>query len=292
VKDGPQADVIGFLDADHILDQGSFDELVRAFGQAMPPDAVQGICAASNRDPNALARLLEVERRWLELTELLAGPRLGEVCHFGGGQGFFRHHVLEDPGIQIDEAMILDDIDLSCRMALAGYRVVFDPFVRTTSSQPEPVAGFLDQRTRWTRGWVQLMRKHASASFRLKRTPLSVRLSLLGLLLTPYALAWSAVGVLAGVAALTGVAPACPTWLALAGILWPVAMVPGPYIAGAGPGRVLDFPLVAVGVPLLAYAYFWLCAVAVVDAVLIRRPIRYAKTLKPADGVTCGPMPH
>jgi cellulose synthase/poly-beta-1,6-N-acetylglucosamine synthase-like glycosyltransferase len=279
----PRTDVVGFLDADHILDQQSMDELVRQFGAADPPAALQGVCATLNERPNALARLLTIEREWLEIVELRINPLVGGIGLFGGGQGFFRRSLFDDPRLRIDDSMVLDDIDLSARLALEGHAVTFSPRVETRSYEPESLREFLDQRSRWGRGWVQLAPRYVLAALRWRGVPLAVRMDLLRVVLTPFAAAWLCVGFAAGLVALCSPAHAqAPVWLGLVGLGWPFALGFGPYLAGARSARLRDLPLSLIGVPFLFYTYCALIAASLVDAFLLRRPVRYAKTEKRA----------
>jgi cellulose synthase/poly-beta-1,6-N-acetylglucosamine synthase-like glycosyltransferase len=283
LKHAPPSDFVGFLDADHTLDQASLDELGRTFGGAYAPVAVQGVCATSNESPTPLARLLTVERRWLEKVELRANPRLGGMSQFGGGQGFFRRSLFEEPGLRIDDSMILDDTDLSIQMALRGHRVAFNPRIETRSRTPETVVEFLDQRLRWARGWVQFARKYLLEPLRRPGVPLPLRMDLLRLAMTPFAGALLFLGFAAALVGLTVSWGLLATaYAALAGLFWPLLVGFCPFLAGAWPDRARDAPLVLVGIPLLHYCYALVLAVAVVDALVLRRPVRYAKTAKPA----------
>ena len=276
----PPCNVVGFLDADHVLDQDSFNELVRVFGSAQPPEAVQGVCAASNGSANVLTRLLAIERQWLEPIELQVNPKLGGMTHFGGGQGFFKRALFDDTRLAVDDSMILDDTDLSCRFPLSGHRVAFNPRVATRSRLPETPGEFLDQRTRWGRGWVQISAKHFAVPFRARRLPVALRLDLLRMVLMPVAGVWLYLTFAAALAALF--IGQNPSWLALAGLAWPFTLGPGPYLAGVAPLHPRDVLLVLVGIPLLWYVYSWLMVASVVDACILLRKARYAKTAKPA----------
>jgi cellulose synthase/poly-beta-1,6-N-acetylglucosamine synthase-like glycosyltransferase len=277
----PECDVVGFLDADHEMDQASFDELVRVFGQDEPPPAIQGVCDTTGGEGNPLVRLLTVERSWLESLEVEVNPRLGGVSLFGGGQGFFQRGLLMQEGHQIDESMILDDIDLCCRLAVEGYRIRFDRALATWSTQPETLAEFVDQRFRWARGWVQLAGKYLWRLVSGRGIRFGARMDLLRLLLMPYAAGFLffGFGVGAGLLATTA-SHTLPVWLTSFGMLWPVLVCFHPLLAGRGGIRLRDVPLLIVGVPLLFYVYTGLCAVSVVDAWLLRRPLSYAKTAK------------
>jgi cellulose synthase/poly-beta-1,6-N-acetylglucosamine synthase-like glycosyltransferase len=271
---------MGFLDADHVLGQRSLDELVRLFGQETPPLAVQGRCETLNRRANPLVCLLSAERRWLERVELLAGPRLGGICQFGGGQGFFRAGFLKETESPIDETMILDDTDLSVRMALNGHRIRFSPYISTRSLQPETLSEFLDQRFRWARGWLQLARKHFLAPLRRGRMGLATRLDLVRLITTPFAGLALWLGFLAAAVGLTLESQPASQPLVWACLLWPLLLGLGPLLSGALPRRPADVPLVLLGIPLLTWFYAWVCAASVVDVFVLRRAPGYAKTVK------------
>jgi len=281
LEHAPPTDVVGFLDADHVLEQGALDELVRVFGQADPPAAVQGVCATVETCDTPLARLLTIEREWLERVELQANARVGGICVFGGGQGFFVRSLFDEGRFAIDESMILDDIDVSCQMALAGTRVAFNPEIVTKSRQPETVTRFLDQRLRWARGWLQLAARYAWAPVRARGVPLGLRADLARILVTPFAGALIYLGFGAALVSLAICGPHRPAlWLALAALLWPFLLASQPFLSGVRLGRGADIALAVIGIPLLMYAYGWVMGASLADAYILRRPIRYAKTIK------------
>ncbi len=276
----PELELVGFLDADHVLEQDSFDEMVRGLASGDGPPALQGRCATIP-DGNLLSRVLTVERAWMERVELDVTPRLGGLCLFGGGQGFFRREVLEETGLRIDESMILDDIDLSIEMALRGYRVRYDPGIVTHSTQPGTFGEFLDQRSRWIRGWIQLLSKFWAAPLRRRAAPLRLRADLVRLLLTPFGGVLLFLGFGSGLASLVAGGGTVPPWLAAAGVLWPFSMGLGPYLAGSERIRPRTLLPTLVGLPLLLYAYCALAAASIVEGWILRMPVRYAKTNKP-----------
>ena len=275
----PACEVVGFLDADHVLGQDTLNELSGAFGADGGPEAVQGVCMTAQERPNWLARLLTAERQWLERVELQANTRLGGFCNLGGGQGFLRRSILDDPELRIDEAMLLDDTDLSCRLALKGHKVVFNPRVSTYSRVPESLTEFLDQRYRWSRGYVQLLTRHIGSPFRRAPVSLALRADLMRFMLTPPGLTALYLGFPAGIAALV-TAQGAPLWQVLACLLWPFLLGPGPYLAGVRT-RWGDVPLLLAGIPALIYLYCSFSVAGMVDQFVLRRPAQYAKTAKP-----------
>jgi cellulose synthase/poly-beta-1,6-N-acetylglucosamine synthase-like glycosyltransferase len=281
LRHAPPSDVVGFLDADHILDQDSLDETGRLFGRDGAPEAVQGVCATVESSDTALARLLTTEREWLERVELQANPRLGGICVFGGGQGFFVRRLLDKGTYAIDASMILDDIDLSCQLAVNGVRVAFDPHITTRSRQPETVSRFLDQRLRWARGWFQLAVRYICAPFRARSIPLALRADLLRLAMIPFAGAFMYFSFGAAIVALAMSGSHRPDiWMPLWVLFWPLLLSPMPYLAGVRPRGPGDVVLTALGIPVLTYVYGWAMGVSLADAYVLRRPARYAKTAK------------
>jgi cellulose synthase/poly-beta-1,6-N-acetylglucosamine synthase-like glycosyltransferase len=273
--------VIGFVDADHVMYQNSLDELVRAFGQENPPAVLQGVCGSLNEFRNPLTRLLSIERRWMEAIELDAAARWGGVNYFGGGQGFFQSALLKDRRFQIDEDMILDDIDLSLRLILHRVKIVFHPGVETKSLQPESVSEFIDQRFRWARGWVQVVRKYFFAAFRRLDLPLALRADLLRFVLLPFsgAVVYAAFAAAAGAAA-TGRYSGLPPWAIIGSLFWPCLLGFSPYLANMCRRRPKELAVTVLGIPLLFYAYASLCTASLVDAYVLRRKARYSKTIK------------
>jgi len=134
--------------------------------------------------------------------------------------------------------MILDDIDLSCRLALDGKAIVFNQKIVTKSRQPETLSQFLDQRLRWGRGWVQLAGKYVVGALRPCKASLAARADVVRLTLTPFAGAWLCLSFVAALGELAaGGLHRNPGWLVLGALLWPFLLVPGPYLAGVGRRR-------------------------------------------------------
>jgi cellulose synthase/poly-beta-1,6-N-acetylglucosamine synthase-like glycosyltransferase len=278
LQHAPDSDVVGFLDADHVLSQESMDALARAFGQAEPPEAIQGVCATADESSGLLPTVLTIERRWLEVTELKVTPRIGGVGLFGGGQGFLRRSLFDDPQVAIDDDMVLDDIDLSISLAMRGHRITFDPAVSTASAQPATVSELLDQRSRWIRGWAQMLSKHWRTAVGRGGARLGLRADLLRLMLTPFAGAWLWLGFGVALGALAAGSAALP--LALSGLLWPLPTGLGPFLAAGCVRRASEAPVALLGMPLLFAMHCALAAGSVVDGCILRRPVSYAKTEK------------
>ncbi len=277
----PPADVVGFLDADHVIDEQSLRVLAQVFSQTPPPVAVQGTCLALNESQNLLTQLLSVERRWLEVVELGVNPRFGGISFYGGGQGFFTGSLFKDSRFAIDDSMVLDDIDLSYRLFSKGIRVEFQPQIATRSFQPKRFSQFIDQRLRWARGWLQVSHKYLAQALSTRGEPLKKRWALLSFLIIPYVAAYLffAFGACSALLIL-GEVPHMPLWVILPTLLWPLLLGLLPFVSGVTKTRTKHILLIVPGIALLALAHCSFFAVSILDKYILRRQPRYSKTSK------------
>ncbi|KPL01445.1 MAG: hypothetical protein AMK75_04900 [Planctomycetes bacterium SM23_65] len=277
----PECDLVGFLDADYTLDQTSFDRLLALMGREDSPMVLQGGCEAINETSGSLPRLLSLERRWVEQMELEANPRLGGMCYFGVGQGFFQRRLFDDPRFVIDESALVDDIELSCRLALAGHKVAYEPSVVSRCLEVTSLRGYLAQRYRWLRGWLQISRKYLGRCLRTRGLSRALRADLLRFCMKPYRVgavfitlpAFIVLSVVGSFDAMT---------LALLIVVLGMSLIAGvlPLITGACPLRPREIFLSLLGMSLLLFSYSALFSVAMVEEYVLRAPRQYAKTDK------------
>jgi biofilm PGA synthesis N-glycosyltransferase PgaC len=109
-----------------------------------------------------------------------------------------------------------DDIDITWRVQLAGWRAVYAPSVIVWILMPETLSGLWKQRLRWAEGGVQMMLDYAGPMLSGRMLSLlPVYINYLLSVLWSYAML---VGVLAGTAYLLGFRPA--------GLISGVSLVP------------------------------------------------------------------
>ena len=279
-----QGDVVGFLDADHYLCEKSVRRLQDRFSVDIPPAAVQGISCAANGDATSLARLLSIEQSWVEKMELNANPSLGGISLLGGGQGFILRRVLQDPRVRINPRMVLDDIDLSVSLIRAGHQIVFDPEIKTISFQPQNLSELLDQRIRWTAGWLQLSQRRFCSALAKPPLPILLRADLIRHLCVPYAGVLVYIGFAAAIScAFAGPSQGPNTTLLLVTLLWPLCIGVLPLVAGTLPWRRKSIWISFFGLPMLFGLYAMLFTAACIMAVIFRRQPRYTKVAKYHD---------
>lgn len=90
-----------------------------------------------------------------QMFEQTARERLGLPAIFHGTAGIWRGRALAEAGGWncISE---VEDVEITIRATLAGWRIVYLDHFRLLSELPETVNGFLRQQMRWKRGWTRV----------------------------------------------------------------------------------------------------------------------------------------
>ncbi len=111
--------------------------------------------------------------------EHIARNRSGLLMNFNGTAGVWRKSAIEDAGgWQYDT--VAEDMDLSYRAQLAGWKALYLPDVVAPAELPPQVAAFKRQQYRWAKGATQNLRKLAYPIITSKR--LNIFQKVMGLL--------------------------------------------------------------------------------------------------------------
>ena len=110
-----------------------------------------------NRDESLLTRaqaaMLDshflVEHPWRAAT--------GRFLNFNGSAGVWRRECIERSG-GWSQATLTEDLDLSYRAQLAGWKVAFAPDVIVPGELPDDMSAFRSQQHRWAKGAIQTAR--------------------------------------------------------------------------------------------------------------------------------------
>ena len=130
----------------------------------MPHFAAPGVGLAQarwghlNRDANALTRAQAV---MLDAHLLIEHPwrqRTGRFFNFNGTAGIWRRAAIAAAGGWSHDTLT-EDLDLSYRAQLAGWRFVFDPTMVVPAELPAEMSAFRSQQYRWAKGALQTARK-------------------------------------------------------------------------------------------------------------------------------------
>jgi len=90
--------------------------------------------------------------------EHIARNRAGLLMNFNGTGGVWRRRAIEEAGGWQHDT-IAEDLDLSYRAQLAGWKVLYLPDVVAPAELPPLVAAFRQQQYRWAKGATQVLRK-------------------------------------------------------------------------------------------------------------------------------------
>ena len=111
-----------------------------------------------NREHSLLTRIQSIFLDGHFVVEHTARSRSGRFFNFNGTGGMWRKQaIVEAGGWQHDT--LTEDLDLSYRAQIAGWRFVFLSHVEVPGEIPVEINGFKSQQHRWTKGAVQVAKK-------------------------------------------------------------------------------------------------------------------------------------
>ena len=160
--------LVAIFDADFVPPP---DFLKRAVGWFADPRvaAVQGRWTHLNRDWSRLTRAQALAIDGHFGVEQSARCWAGWLMNFNGTAGIWRRDAIEDVGGWSDDTLT-EDLDLSYRAQLRGWRLVYDPDLVCPSELPTDLAAFKAQQRRWATGTIQTARKLLPAVWRAPLT--------------------------------------------------------------------------------------------------------------------------
>lgn len=129
-----------------------------------------------NPTQNALTRAQAIAIDGHHIIEQTVRSASGLCLNFNGSAGVWRRACIDGAGgWQADT--LAEDLDLSYRAQIAGWRIVYLPEVIVPAEVPPRIADFKRQQARWAKGSVQALLKLAGP---IGRSPLTLRQRLLG----------------------------------------------------------------------------------------------------------------
>jgi len=158
-----RGDFIAIFDADFVPPADFLQATLRYFA----PDVavVQARWGHLNRRYSALtiAQSLGIDGHFA--VEQTARARGGLFLNFNGTAGVWRKTAIQDAGGWAQDTLT-EDLDLSYRAQLRGWRIVYRPEIVCPAELPILVAGFKSQQRRWAKGSIQTARKLLPALWR------------------------------------------------------------------------------------------------------------------------------
>ncbi len=150
-------ELVAIFDADFLPEP---DFLRRAVPHFADPGVgmVQAAWGHLNRERSLLTAVQALLLDGHFQVEHAARHQSGLFFNFNGTAGLFRRRTIEDAGGWQHDTLT-EDLDLSYRAQLRGWRFVFLPDLVVPSQLPADIAAWKGQQNRWTRGSAQTLRK-------------------------------------------------------------------------------------------------------------------------------------
>lgn len=169
---GARGEFIAVLDADFVPPPDFLRRLVPELAGDPQLAFVQGRWAFLNEDRNLLTRVQALILYGLMLVEQAYLSAHGRPVQFNGSGGVWARRALLAAGGWVgagvaaagevkarpSAASVTEDLDLSYRVHLLGYRSRHLPEVAVPTELPETMAAFRSQQQRWVRGGAQVLR--------------------------------------------------------------------------------------------------------------------------------------
>jgi cellulose synthase/poly-beta-1,6-N-acetylglucosamine synthase-like glycosyltransferase len=145
------------LDGDGRLSKDFIEKTLPLFEENIA--AVQGKYLPSNRDYNFLTKLLSIEGDLWSTPYMTARSFLQKKVYLGGTGYIIRKDILIEVGKFSNH--LVDDYELSCRLFLKKYKVLFAPLSIDYDEKPPAFQIMLRQRARWARGFISMLKTKA-----------------------------------------------------------------------------------------------------------------------------------
>jgi cellulose synthase/poly-beta-1,6-N-acetylglucosamine synthase-like glycosyltransferase len=151
-----EAELFAVFDADFVPPPDILQRMAPHFAPGV--GMVQARWEHLNRDASLLTRVQAIYLDAHFAIESAARNFSGRFFNFNGTAGIWRREAIEEAG-GWSSSTLTEDLDLSYRAQLAGWRFVFLPEVTVPAELPEAISGFQEQQHRWAKGSIQTARK-------------------------------------------------------------------------------------------------------------------------------------
>lgn len=151
------AEFVAVFDADFVPATDFLRRALPLFDGGSDVACVQGRWEHLNAEQSFLTRAQSVgvdTHFWVQHLGRAAGAGL---LHFNGSAGVWRRRAIEDAGGWSCRTLT-EDLDLSFRAQLRGWRILFDPDLAVPAELPPTLSAYKSQQRRWATGSVQCAR--------------------------------------------------------------------------------------------------------------------------------------
>lgn len=168
------AELVAIFDADFVPGPDFLRQLVPQFHDGRV-GMVQARWEHLNRQDTVLTEAQAILLDGHFVNEHGGREARGHFFNFNGTAGIWRRACIEDAGGWSGETLT-EDLDLSYRAQLAGWRFVYRPDVTVPAELPADTTAFKIQQHRWAKGSIETARLLLPRILRAQRLPRSVRL--------------------------------------------------------------------------------------------------------------------
>lgn len=168
-----KGDYLFILDADFVPNSDVLKKTIHYFTDSKI-GMIQTRWGHLNRTFNVLTRVQAMFLDGHMELEQTARNRSGRFFTFNGTAGIWRKSCIDDAG-GWEHDTLTEDMDLSYRAQLNGWRFIFLNDVETPAELPVDMDGFKSQQHRWTKGSIQVCKKVLPTIWRAK-VPLVVKM--------------------------------------------------------------------------------------------------------------------
>lgn len=148
---------IAIFDADFVPEPDFLRRVLPHFSDEQV-GMVQARWSHLNRDYSLLTRIQAIMLDGHFILEHTSRYWGGRLIHFNGTAGMWRKSCIEDAGGWSADTLT-EDLDLSYRAQLAGWRFTYLPHVTVPAELPVDIYGFKSQQHRWAKGTLQTAKK-------------------------------------------------------------------------------------------------------------------------------------
>ncbi len=160
-----KADYFAIFDADFRPAPDFLTTLMPHFVDAPDIGLVQARWEFNNRNASLLTRFQGLFLDAHFVVEQAARHAADLYFNFNGTAGIWRRAALEEAGGWTPDT-VTEDLDVSYRAQLRGWRFVYRGDYGVPSELPENITAFKSQQRRWTKGGIQVMRKQLAGILR------------------------------------------------------------------------------------------------------------------------------
>jgi len=168
-----RGEFIAIFDADFVPKPNFLKKLIPYFNTDQI-GMVQARWGHSNRKYSLLTKIQAIILDGHFLIEHTARNRSGRFFNFNGTAGIWRKKAIETSGGWQGDTLT-EDMDLSYRAQMKGWKFVFVPNVVTPAELPVDIDSFKAQQGRWAKGTIQVAKKLLGEILKSK-TPFKVKM--------------------------------------------------------------------------------------------------------------------